>query len=64
LGGLRSVKAGRSGLQGRAGPLLLILDEVQKVRGWSDTLKALWEARGDGVHEVDFFSRDAGSWLV
>jgi predicted AAA+ superfamily ATPase len=30
------------------GPLLLILDEVQKVRGWSETLKILWEGRGGG----------------
>jgi len=30
------------------GPLLLILDEVQKVRGWSEVLKALWEKRGAG----------------
>lgn len=30
------------------GPLLLILDEVQKVRGWSEAIKALWETRGDG----------------
>jgi predicted AAA+ superfamily ATPase len=27
------------------GPVLLILDEVQKVRGWSETLKFLWENR-------------------
>lgn len=30
------------------GPLLLILDEVQKVRGWSETLKVLWEGRSAG----------------
>jgi len=27
------------------GPLLIILDEVQKVRGWSETLKLLWDSR-------------------
>jgi len=27
------------------GPTLLILDEVQKVRGWSETLKFLWDSR-------------------
>ena len=27
------------------GPLLLILDEVQKVRAWSETLKLLWDSR-------------------
>jgi predicted AAA+ superfamily ATPase len=26
-------------------PVLLILDEVQKVRGWSETLKLLWDSR-------------------
>ena len=28
-----------------AGPVLLILDEVQKVRGWSEILKFLWDNR-------------------
>ena len=27
------------------GPVLLILDEVQKVRGWSETTKLLWDGR-------------------
>jgi predicted AAA+ superfamily ATPase len=27
------------------GPILLILDEVQKVRGWSEALKLLWDGR-------------------
>jgi uncharacterized protein len=27
------------------GPVLLILDEVQKVPGWSEVVKALWDAR-------------------
>lgn len=31
-----------------AKPVLLILDEVQKVRGWSETLKLLWDARATG----------------
>lgn len=30
---------------GARGPVLLILDEVQKVRGWSETLKFLWDNR-------------------
>jgi Predicted ATPase (AAA+ superfamily) len=30
------------------GPVLLILDEVQKVRGWSETLKILWDSRAGG----------------
>jgi len=28
-------------------PVLLILDELQKVRGWSETLKILWDSRSD-----------------
>lgn len=27
------------------GPVLLILDELQKVRGWSEALKILWDSR-------------------
>jgi predicted AAA+ superfamily ATPase len=30
------------------GPVLLILDELQKVRGWSETLKLLWDNRTGG----------------
>lgn len=30
------------------GPVLLILDEVQKVRGWSETLKLFWDNRSGG----------------
>ena len=30
------------------GPVILILDELQKVRGWSETLKILWDSRLDG----------------
>lgn len=29
-------------------PVLLVLDEVQKVRGWSEVLKFLWDSRGAG----------------
>jgi len=29
-------------------PVLLILDELQKVRGWSETLKLLWDNRAVG----------------
>ena len=28
--------------------MLLILDELQKVRGWSETLKLCWDNRGNG----------------
>lgn len=33
----------RAKLPHPAGPVLLILDEVQKVRGWSETVKLLWD---------------------
>jgi uncharacterized protein len=29
-------------------PVLLVLDEVQKVRGWSEAVKLLWDARAAG----------------
>ena len=29
-------------------PVLLVLDELQKVRGWSETLKLLWDDRATG----------------
>jgi len=32
-----------------AAPVLLILDELQKVRGWSETIKLLWDSRSDGT---------------
>jgi uncharacterized protein len=31
-----------------SGPVLLILDELQKVRGWSETLKLFWDDRTGG----------------
>jgi predicted AAA+ superfamily ATPase len=31
--------------KGSNAPVLLILDELQKVRGWSETLKLLWDSR-------------------
>jgi len=37
---LRGVAAGRAE---RRRPVLLVLDEVQKVRGWAETVKALWD---------------------
>jgi predicted AAA+ superfamily ATPase len=30
------------------GPVILILDELQKVKGWSETLKILWDSRLSG----------------
>jgi uncharacterized protein len=31
-------------LQARKGPALLVLDEIQKIPGWSDVVKSLWDA--------------------
>ena len=39
----RATAAGTGGA-----PVLLVLDEVQKVRGWSEALKFLWDGRGAG----------------
>ena len=36
---------------GDKSPCLLILDEIQKVRGWSTTLKHLWDSR-DSKHDI------------
>jgi uncharacterized protein len=36
-------RARRSAPARRGPPVLLILDEVQKVRGWSEAIKALWD---------------------
>jgi len=33
---------------GTGGPVLLVLDELQKVRGWSETLKLAWDSRAAG----------------
>jgi uncharacterized protein len=30
------------------GPVLLVLDEVQKVKGWSEAVRLLWDARTAG----------------
>ena len=37
-------------LQSRDGPAVLVLDEIQKVSGWSETVKRLWDH--DTLHEV------------
>jgi predicted AAA+ superfamily ATPase len=41
--------------RGRSGRVLLVLDEIQKVRGWSETLKRLWDEQqraGGGIQPV------------
>lgn len=34
------------------GPVLLVLDEIQKVRGWSETLKSLWDSNADTAKAI------------
>lgn len=36
---LATVEAGKN-----SSPVLLVLDEIQKIRGWSETIKRLWDA--------------------
>ncbi|HNY30998.1 MAG TPA: ATP-binding protein [Fibrobacteria bacterium] len=36
----------------KGGPCLLVLDEIQKVSGWSEMLKSLWDARGTSRIQV------------
>lgn len=44
---------------GRAGPALLIIDEVQKVQGWPETVKRLWD--GDTAAGVPLIVLLSGS---
>jgi len=58
------------------GAVLLVLDEVQKVRGWSESLKSKWDAAirypvaqilivgGNGIPLQEFFATPAEMWLV
>jgi predicted AAA+ superfamily ATPase len=34
------------------GAVLLVVDEVQKVRGWSETVKRLWDARAANRQKI------------
>ena len=51
---------------GRAGKVLLVLDEVQKVAGWSETIKRLWdeERRTRGPVLAVLLGLKAQSWLI
>lgn len=44
----RAVAAATAPSLSQGGPVLLILDELQKVRGWSEILKILWDGRASG----------------
>ena len=44
-------------------PVLLILDELQKVRGWSETLKILWDSRS-GWPEIRVLILGSSSLLM
>ena len=41
----------RASVQASNGPVLLVLDEVQKVSGWSESVKLLWDSR-DFAHDI------------
>ena len=45
-------------------PVLLVLDEVQKVRGWSETLKRLWDSNVDGGQPVRLLILGSSSLLL
>ena len=46
------------------GKVLLVLDEVQKVRGWSETLKALWDNRASPGPGIKVLLLGSSSLLV
>ena len=46
------------------GPVLLVLDEIQKVRGWSETLKKLWDASVTGANRIRLLILGSSSLLI
>lgn len=46
------------------GPVLLVLDEVQKVRGWSETVKRLWDRRQADGPDVRLLILGSSSLLL
>ena len=46
------------------GPVLLVLDEVQKVRGWSETVKRLWDERAAGGQDIRLLILGSSSLLI
>lgn len=39
-------------LRSQGGPWLLVLDEIQKIPGWSETVKQLWDEDGAGKRDL------------
>lgn len=46
------------------GPVLLVLDEIQKVRGWSETVKRLWDAERSADGHVRLLILGSSSLLI
>lgn len=46
------------------GPVLLVLDEIQKVSGWSEVVKRLWDARVTGLHDIRLLILGSSSLLL
>jgi hypothetical protein len=46
------------------GPVLLVLDEIQKVRGWSETIKRLWDAQAAGPRSIRLLMLGSSSLLL
>jgi predicted AAA+ superfamily ATPase len=47
-----------------SGPVLLVLDEVQKVRGWSEAVKRHWDSRDGGMRSVRLLILGSSSLLL
>ena len=46
------------------GPVLVVLDEIQKVRGWSETVKRLWDSRAAGPRDMRLLILGSSSLLL
>lgn len=45
-------------------PVFLVLDEIQKVTGWNETLKKLWDASTSGEHRIRLLILGSSSLLI
>jgi uncharacterized protein len=46
------------------GPVLLILDEIQKVKGWSEVIKQKWDAKSDSDMDIRLLILGFSSLLI
>ena len=46
------------------GPVLLVLDEVQKVRGWSESLKSVWDAARRSPRDIRLLVLGSSALLI